>query len=94
MHSFTDVQTLLGKPPAMVTHESDNYMGKIVWDPLEHACLLEAAIAKAFKVAISECSDASGSQTPHADDVKHIDSSVQADRPPNARQCDTRWGLP
>ena len=55
MHSFTDVQTLLGKSPAMVTHESDNYMGNTVWDPLEHACLLEAAIAKTVKVEISEC---------------------------------------
>ena len=55
MHSFTDVQTLLGKSPAMVTHESDNYVGNTVWDPLEHACLLEAAIAKTVKVEISEC---------------------------------------
>lgn len=89
MHSFTDVQTLLGKPPAMVTHESNNYMGNIVWDPLEHECLLETATAKTFQLAISGCRGERGRQTPHADDVKHF-SSVQADTVPNARQCDGR----
>ena len=87
MHSFTDVQTLLGKPPATVKHEWHNDVSDIVWDPLEHACLLEAATATMFEAASSICRDSRGIQIPNADDVKHFNSSEQDNTSPSARQC-------